>query len=184
MARPLSLIAIVGSLRQGSYNRAVFAAAGELVDGDVRLTEAPVTDVPFYNGDTEAAGDPPAVVALKQAVEESDALLIFTPEYNGGVPAVTKNAVDWLSRPPGDSALARATVGVIAATPGRGAAAGAIAHLGDSLARAGRVHDSPLGLASISRAIHDGQLVDPEARDRLQDWLAGFVTFVKEPPAG
>jgi len=63
-------------------------------------------DVPLYNADVEAQGDPEAVVALKSAIREADALLIATPEYNYGVPGVLKNAIDWASRPPSGSMLA------------------------------------------------------------------------------
>jgi chromate reductase len=74
--------------------------------------------VPLYNADVEAAGDPPAVAALKAAVAGADGVLIVTPEYNHGVPAVTKNAVDWCSRPPKGAALDRKPVGIIGASPG------------------------------------------------------------------
>jgi chromate reductase, NAD(P)H dehydrogenase (quinone) len=75
-------------------------------------------DVPLYNGDVEAAGDPPAVAAFKQAIRDSDGVLMVTPEYNHGVPAVTKNAVDWASRPPKAAVLDRKPVAIMGASPG------------------------------------------------------------------
>ena len=78
---------IAGSLRRGSQNRGLLRAAAELAPE--RMTIAlfdRLGDVPLYNADVEAQGDPEAVVALKSAIREADALLIATPEYNYGVP--------------------------------------------------------------------------------------------------
>ena len=186
MTRPLSLVAIVGSLRQQSFNRAVFRAAVELGSGELALTiaELDLREVPLYNGDVEAAGDPPAVTALKEGVTASDGLIIFTPEYNLSVPAVTKNAIDWLSRMPGESALTTATVGVVAGTVGNHEAAGVQSHLSHTLNRiAGHFHPETIGLGSLRHGVTDGDLTDPEARARLATWLEGFRTHAAEVAA-
>ncbi|MEM8707134.1 MAG: NADPH-dependent FMN reductase, partial [Actinomycetota bacterium] len=115
---PLELVAIIGSLRSGSFHRAVFDAAVELVPDGVTLREVPVAEVPFYNGDLEDDGPPESVERLKSMVAGADGLVLITPEYNGGVPAVTKNAVDWLSRPYGAGAITGTPVLIVAATPG------------------------------------------------------------------
>lgn len=157
----------------------VLEAAGELLPPAVELVEHPITDIPLYNGDVEAAGDPPPVVALKAAVERSDGLVLFTPEYNRSVPAVTKNAVDWLSRVPGDSPLSRTTVGVVAATPGRHACEGVRQHLADSLVLiSGHFYDVSIGIGGINDLVEEGRLVDPEARAKIAGWLADFVGYV------
>lgn len=111
---------IAGSLRAGSYNRALLRAARELApdDVEVRIFEG-LGDIPPYNADVEAEGDPEPVVALKRAIGEADALLVVTPEYNYGMPGVLKNAVDWASRPAGDSVLNGMPAGIMGATPGR-----------------------------------------------------------------
>jgi len=75
--------------------------------------------VPLYNGDVEAAGDPPGVASFKAAIRAADAVLFVTPEYNHGVPGVMKNAVDWASRPARDAALNGKPVGIIGASPGQ-----------------------------------------------------------------
>lgn len=115
----LVVCGIAGSLRRASYNRALLRAAQELApDGmDVRIFDR-MADVPLYNQDVEADGDPEPVQALKRAIGEADALLIATPEYNHGVPGVLKNAVDWASRPPRGSVLAGKPAALFGASPG------------------------------------------------------------------
>jgi chromate reductase, NAD(P)H dehydrogenase (quinone) len=111
---------IAGSLRRGSYNRALLRAAVALApDGLEIVVFDRLGDVPPYNADVEAVGDPEPVVALKAAIREADALLVVTPEYNYGVPGVLKNAIDWASRPPNASVLAGKPAAIMGATPGR-----------------------------------------------------------------
>ena len=81
-------------------------------------------DVPFYNEDIDTADAPAAVVALRDAAAEADAVLVVTPEYNGSIPAVLKNAIDWLSRPFGAGALKGKPMAVIGSALGSTAACG------------------------------------------------------------
>lgn len=118
MAEPLRILGIAGSLRQGSLNRALLRAAVGLAPPRMALSIFDLEAVPLYNGDVEAAGDPPGVVALKQAIATADGVLMATPEYNHGVPGVMKNAIDWASRPPGAAVLGGKPVGLIGASPG------------------------------------------------------------------
>jgi chromate reductase, NAD(P)H dehydrogenase (quinone) len=110
--------AIAGSLRRGSYNRALLEAARELApEGmEIRIFER-LGDIPLFNPDLEAEGDPEAVQALKRAIGDADALLIATPEYNQGVPGVLKNALDWASRPPRKSVLGGKPTAIFGASP-------------------------------------------------------------------
>jgi chromate reductase len=180
--RPLDLVAIVGSLRAESSNRAVFDTARELALPLAAIREIPLRDVPMYDGDVEAAGDPLAVVELRTAVDQADGLLIFTPEYNRGVPAVTKNAIDWLSRYPGDSALSRAKVGIVAATPGPHPAAGVRDHLATSVgANTSGLYEQSLGIGSVMKVLDGGRIVDDGVRAELSEWLRGFVNHVGAP---
>ena len=116
--QPLLIAGVAGSLRGGSYNRSLLRAAQELAPESMSVGIVDLIDVPLYNGDVEAQGDPDAVAALKHAIRVADGVLFVTPEYNHGVPAVTKNAVDWASRPPGDAVLDQKPVGIIGASPG------------------------------------------------------------------
>jgi chromate reductase, NAD(P)H dehydrogenase (quinone) len=115
---PVRILGFAGSLRAASYNRSLLRAAQALAPGGMTIEIFDLIGVPLFNADVEAQGDPPAVTALKDAIRAADGVLIVTPEYNHGVPAVTKNAVDWASRPPQAAALARKPVGVIGASPG------------------------------------------------------------------
>jgi len=116
----MNVCGIAGSLRKGSYNRSLLRAAVKLAPEQMRITVFDrLGDVPLYNADVEASGDPEAVVALKEAIRRSDALLIATPEYNYGVPGVLKNAIDWASRPPSGSVLTGKPTALLGASAGR-----------------------------------------------------------------
>jgi chromate reductase len=116
----LKVLGIAGSLRAGSFNRLLLRAAQELAPPDMQITAFDLASIPLYNGDVEAKGDPEPVAAFKTAIRQADALLFVTPEYNFGVPGVLKNAVDWASRPPRDSALKGKPAAIMGATPGMG----------------------------------------------------------------
>lgn len=117
----IKVLALVGSLRSASVNRQLAELAGEVAPEGVTVTLFDgLGDVPFYNEDLDTpASAADSAVALRAAVGESDAVLVVTPEYNGSVPGVVKNAIDWLSRPYGDSALKGKPLAVIGAALGR-----------------------------------------------------------------
>jgi chromate reductase len=118
MTDDVRVLGVAGSLRLGSLNRALLRAAAKLAPAGITIEPFDLADVPLYNGDVEAAGDPPGVAAFKDAIRAADAVLFVTPEYNHGVPGVMKNAVDWASRPARDAALNGKPVGIIGASPG------------------------------------------------------------------
>ncbi|MFB7333922.1 NAD(P)H-dependent oxidoreductase [Streptomyces adustus] len=115
------ILALVGSLRAGSHNRQLAEAAVKLAPegAEVELYEG-LADIPFYNEDIDVEGDVPAAAAkLRAAAQGADALLLFSPEYNGTIPAVLKNAIDWLSRPYGAGALTAKPVAVVGTAYGQ-----------------------------------------------------------------
>ena len=114
----LRVLGIAGSLRAGSFNRALLRAAQELAPVGMEIRAFDIAEIPLYNGDVEARGDPEPVTALKAAIREADALLIATPEYNYGVPGVLKNAIDWASRPPDKTPLRGKPAAIMGASPG------------------------------------------------------------------
>ena len=114
----LRVVGFAGSLRRGSYNRALLRAAEELTPRGMAIEVFDLRDVPLYDGDLEATGDPEGVARLKAAIRAADGVLMVTPEYNHGVPGVMKNAVDWCSRPPQSAPLARKPVALMGASPG------------------------------------------------------------------
>lgn len=114
----MRVLGIAGSLRAGSYNRALLRAAQEVAPEGMEIRTFDLAPIPLYSGDVEVLGDPEPVAALKTAIREADALLIATPEYNYGIPGVLKNAIDWASRPPGQSVLNGKPAALMGATPG------------------------------------------------------------------
>ncbi|MGW1160031.1 NAD(P)H-dependent oxidoreductase [Streptomyces sp. NPDC002513] len=109
------ILALVGSLRAGSHNRQLAEAAVKHAPEGVEVVlHEGLGQVPFYNEDIDVEGNvPEAAAALRTAAAEADALLLFSPEYNGTIPAVLKNAIDWLSRPYGTGALSGKPVAVV-----------------------------------------------------------------------
>jgi chromate reductase, NAD(P)H dehydrogenase (quinone) len=101
----LRVVGIAGSLRRGSFNRALLSAAQELAPPNLLIEVRELNNVPLFNEDLDADGTPASVVELRRAVRAADGVLLATPEYNHGVPGVLKNAVDWLSQPLRRSAL-------------------------------------------------------------------------------
>lgn len=179
----LNIVAFAGSLRSGSFNRAALNAAAENAPAGVTVTPLEIRDVPFYDGDVESAGDPSSVKQLKDAVREADGLLIFTPEYNGGVSAVAKNAIDWLSRGSGDlgSPISGKPVAIAAATPGGRGAPEARAHLIHVI---GFMTDAlfmeTLGIKSVYEKVDEqNRVTDEEAVGDLTNWLERFRNHIE-----
>jgi chromate reductase len=99
-AKGINVLAICGSLRAGSYNRAALRTAIELKPPGMMIETADIGSFPLYNEDVRAKGFPPPVETLRRQITAADALLFVTPEYNYSIPGVLKNAIDWASRPP------------------------------------------------------------------------------------
>ena len=114
-------LGIAGSLREGSYNRALLRAACEETPDGLEIeifSNGTFKRIPLYNEDVRATGDPEPVESLKAAIREADALVIATPEYNHSVPGVLKNALDWASRPPDETPLHGKPVAIMGASTG------------------------------------------------------------------
>jgi chromate reductase len=133
------ILAIAGSLRQGSYNLGLLRAAHEVAPEWVEVQFFDIGTLPFFNEDVEAAGDPEPVRQFKDAIRASNALLIATHEYNRSVPGILANAIDWASRPTGRSALRNKPVAVMGAVLGKSGSANAQAILRGVLGRIGAV---------------------------------------------
>jgi chromate reductase len=115
MSDQVKVAAIAGSLRKDSFNKALLRAAKDLAPKNVEIEVFDLEGIPGFNQDTE--DNPPArVKELKAMVRAADAVLIATPEYNFSVPGILKNAIDWASRPYGDSAWNGKPVAVMSAS--------------------------------------------------------------------
>jgi NAD(P)H-dependent FMN reductase len=116
----IKVLTLVGSLRAASINRQIAELAAEVApDGVTVVIFDQLGELPFYSEDIDNEGVSTAVTALRAAAAEADAALVVTPEYNASIPAVMKNAIDWLSRPFGNSALKDKPLAVIGGSFGR-----------------------------------------------------------------
>src|SRR3972149_9209533 len=102
MDKIINILGFAGSLRKGSYNRALLRAAAELAAKDAKLEIFDLEGIPLFNQDLEAAM-PDKVKEFKAKIKGADAILFVTPEHNYSIPGVLKNAIDWASRPYGDN---------------------------------------------------------------------------------
>ncbi len=178
----IKVAGFAGSLRKASFNRALLRAAAELAPAGMTIEVLEIRGIPVYDADVEAEGDPAPVAEFKRAVDAADGLLIATPEYNYGVPGVTKNVIDWASRPPRKSVLDGKPVAVMGATPGMWGTARGQAQLRQAftftnsyamqqpeilVARAGEKFDA------------DGRLVDDTTREYLGKFLVAFAAWIE-----
>jgi chromate reductase len=113
----LKVLGIPGSLRKGSYNLSALRAAQQLAPSDVELEIFHIHGIAGFNEDEEK-NPPERVIEFKRKIREADAILFSTPEYNYSIPGVLKNAIDWASRPYGDSAWTGKPVAVMGASVG------------------------------------------------------------------
>ncbi len=128
MEKEIKILGIAGSLRKESYNRGALRAAAELVPEGSVLETFDLAEIPVFDQDRES--DPPAIIAeFKKAIREADAILFVTPEYNYSVPGVLKNAIDWASRPYGQSAWDGKPAAIMGASSGNIGTARAQYHL-------------------------------------------------------
>jgi chromate reductase, NAD(P)H dehydrogenase (quinone) len=180
VARVFNVVGFAGSLRRGCYNRALLRAATELAPPRLHIAIHELDGIPLYNGDIEAAGVSPSVMQLRDAIRQADGLLIATPEYNHGVPGVLKNAIDWLSRPPRDSALNGKVAAVMGASPA------SPEPRGQSQLRQAFVFTNTYALLQpevlVGRAHEkfdaDGHLVHQATRDFLATFLERFADLI------
>jgi chromate reductase len=166
----MRVLAISGSLRSGSYNTALLREAAGLAPAGVELGLYEGLELlPPYDEDDDGEDGPREAARLRRAIEDADALLIATPEYNGSVPGQLKNAVDWASRPARAGALWGKPVAVVGATTGSYGAIWAQADLRRVLGIAGaRVLETELPVARAQERFDgEGRLLDEQLRERL-----------------
>lgn len=170
----VELVGIVGSLRSGSVNGALARAAVNVLSDDVVLSLHSVAELPLYNGDEDLAGPPAQVRALREVVRHADGIVLFSPEYNGSLPAVTKNVIDWLSRDA--STWEHAGITMISISPGGRAGLGAREHFSAIMQRQAPRLFETLGLGNyLDRLDGDGHVTDPATLALLNDFLLRFA---------
>jgi chromate reductase len=176
----VKILGIAGSLRRGSYNRAVLRAAQGLAPENMRLEVfGDLGSIPPFNQDEE--NDPPEAVArLKQAVRAADGILFVTPEYNYSVPGVLKNAIDWASRPYGDSAWAGKPAAIMGASTGMIGTARAQYHLRQMLVFLDmHALNRPEVMIPSAQDKFDaqGNIKDEKTRQKIRELLAALAQW-------
>jgi chromate reductase len=178
----MRLLAIIGSLRRGSYNRMVLRAVLESLPEGVSISEAPIRDVPLYDDDLrQERGYPEAVRRLREQIADADAVLFITPEYNFSVPGVLKNAVDWASRPP-DQPFRDKPVAIMGASTGMIGTARMQYHLRQSMVF---VEALPLARPEVmipfaaDKFDGEGRLIDERTRGAIRAQLEALVAWTR-----
>ncbi|MFD4635696.1 NAD(P)H-dependent oxidoreductase [Lentzea sp. NPDC058436] len=174
------ILTLVGSLRSGSHNRRLAEAAVQIAPEHVELgVYDGLGAIPFYNEDIDHEGTVPAeAVKLREAAAEADALLLVSPEYNGTIPAVLKNAIDWLSRPYGAGALSGKPVAVVGTAFGQYGGVWAQDEARKAVRIAGGVPAEDLTLSIPSSVVRFAELHpvdDAEVTEKLTGVIEGLA---------
>lgn len=171
-----TIVAFTGSTRSASFHTRLVNALPALAPADVRIAFFDLAEVPFYNQDLEDEAQPTAVLALRAAVREADGVVFAAPEYNGSYSALTKNTIDWLSRPMKQGALTGKKVMLVCATPGPGGGQRIAKVLNDLLPMWGNEIVATVTAAGIhEKMAADGDVViDAELAAQLSAGLAAF----------
>ena len=186
MNTPFTILGIAGSLRKASFNRAVLRAAQQLVPEGVTLEIFDLAGIPPFNQDEEA-NPPERVAQLKARIRAADAILLVTPEYNYSIPGVLKNAIDWASRPYGDSAWEEKPVAVMGASVGAMGTARAQYHLRQVFVF---LNMYPLNRPEVmitnaaQRFDEKGNLKDEDTKAHIRNLLVALVAWAKHHERG
>jgi chromate reductase len=182
MEETVKILGFVGSLRKGSYNKALMRAALKLLPKDATLEVFDLEGIPPFNQDLES--QPPTVIkSFKAKIKKADALLIATPEYNYSIPGVLKNAIDWASRPHGDNVFEGKPVAIMSASTGRLGGARAQYHLRQSFVFLSMY---PLNRPEVmmpyaqEHVDENGNLTDETTRQLIRQLLEELVRWTKK----
>ena len=174
----MDILVVSGSSRERSLNTRLAHLVSEARPADRVTVVTDLRTLPFYDGDVEERGTPAPVAELRAAARAADLVVVVTPEYNGTVPGLLGNAVDWLSRPVRQGVLTGKPMLVLSASPGRGGGARAAEHLRAVLAHLGAVvHPESLSVGSAHEQL------DPDPSGPLLAHLAGLLDAAAQRPA-
>jgi chromate reductase len=182
MEQPVRILGFAGSLRKGSYNKALMRAAVELKPEDATIEVFDLEGIPPFNQDLER--QPHQIVKeFKAKIREADALLIASPEYNYSVPGVLKNAIDWASRPYGDNAFEGKPVAIMSASVGSLGGARAQYHLRQSFIA---LNMYPLNRPEVMMPFAqdnvdaDGNVTSEQTRQLIRELLEVLVQWARK----
>jgi chromate reductase, NAD(P)H dehydrogenase (quinone) len=180
MDRRWNVAVLVGSLRRESFNRKMALALARMAPPELALEIVEIGNLPLYNQDEEA-NPPPASAAFKSRIQQADAVLFVTPEYNRSVPGVLKNAIDIASRPYGKSAWNAKPAAVISVSPGAIGGFGANHALRQSLVFLNMpALQQPEAYIGGAAELFDaqGNVAKDSTREFLHKFLAAFAAWI------
>jgi chromate reductase, NAD(P)H dehydrogenase (quinone) len=181
MNKPIKILGIAGSLRQASYNRGTLRAATQLAPEGAEIEIFDLQGIPGFNQDDEQ-NPPEKVVEFKRKIREADAILFVTPEYNYSIPGVLKNAIDWASRPYGDSAWNGKPAAIMGASIGGIATARAQYHLRQMMVFLNMfpVNQPEVMIGNAAEKFDEqGNLTDETTKDFIRQLLENLVDWTK-----
>jgi chromate reductase len=181
MEKPIRILGLAGSLRRNSYNRAALRAAQRLVPQDASLDIFELDGIPVFSEDDER--QPPAkVVELKKRIREADAILFVTPEYNYSIPGGLKNAIDWASRPYGDSAWTDKPAAIMGSSIGKLGTARAQYHLRQVFVflNVHAVNQPEVMIGNAAKHFDaEGNLTDETTKNLIRQLLENLVSWTR-----
>jgi chromate reductase len=182
MNKPITILGFAGSLRRGSYNKAILRAAAELLPEDAKLEIFDLEGIPPFNQDLENRM-PEKVKEFKAKIKAADAILIATPEHNYSIPGILKNAMDWASRPYGNNSFGGKPVAVMSASVGMLGGARAQYHLRQTFIFLDMhpINKPEVMVPFASDKIDDkGRVTDETTRERIKELLDALVAWTRK----
>jgi chromate reductase len=181
MVRTVNILGFAGSLRRGSYNRALLRAAAEVLPEDARLEIFDLNGIPPFNQDFENQPSE-KVKEFKGKIKAADAILIATPEYNYSIPGVLKNAIDCASRPHGDNAFEHKPVAIMGASVGMAGSARAQYHLRQCFVflTCFALNQPEVMVPFAQEKIDkDGRVTDQKTKEKVRELLESLVAWTR-----
>ncbi len=184
--KQITILGFAGSLRRGSYNKALLRAALELSPEEAKLEIFDLEGIPPYNMDLEDRM-PERVKEFKEKIKTSDAILIASPEHNYSIPGILKNAIDWASRPPGDNSFDGKPVGIMSASPGMLGGGRVQYHLRQTFVFLNMypVNRPEVFVTFAAEKIDDnGRVIDEKTRDKIKELLQSLIAWTRKLKGG
>ena len=182
MDKQITILGFAGSLRKGSYNKALLRASLELSPADAKLEIFDLEGIPPYNMDLEDR-IPEKVKEFKEKIRTADAILMASPEHNYSIPGILKNAIDWASRPPEDNSFNGKPVGIMSASPGMLGGARVQYHLRQAFVFLNMypVNRPEVFVTFASDKIDDkGKVTDEKTRKKIKELLESLVAWTRK----
>lgn len=182
MERQIKVLAFAGSLRKGSYNKALIRAAVEVASKNVIIEVFDLEGIPLFIQDLEST-PPPKIVEFKDKIKAADALLIATPEYNYSIPGVLKNALDWASRPKTSTPLEGKPVALMSASTGKLGGARAQYHLRQTFVALNMypVNRPEVMLSSADKNVDgNGNLINEQTKTLIRQLIEELAVWTRK----